>query len=275
VIPADFALFARLLKERSGLALGAEKSYLLESRLVPVARKHGLASVAELAAVLRTRLDAETVRDIVEAMTTNESFFFRDIKPFEQFRTIVLPYLLKARAQKRTIRIWSAACAAGQEPYSLAMLLADEEARLAGWHVDLVASDLSSEMIERARAGIYTQFEVQRGLPIRYLVRDFEPEGDHWNLKPAIRERVQFRTANLLEEPMGWGRFDVILCRNVLIYFERGTKTAVLERLARHLTPDGFLILGGAETTLGVTSKLEPLADQRGLYRLAAAAVGV
>jgi len=270
VKPDDFTLFARVLKERSGLALGAEKSYLLESRLLPVARKHGLATVADLAATLRSRPEAPLVRDIVEAMTTNESFFFRDTKPFEQFRTIVLPQLLKARAATRTLRIWSAACAAGQEPYSLAMLLADE-VRLAGWHVDLVASDLSTEMIERARTAVYTQFEVQRGLPIKYLVRHFEPDGDRWHLKPAIRDMVQFRTANLLEDVAGLGRFDVIWCRNVLIYFEQVTKTAVLDRLARLLPPDGFLFLGGAETTLGVSNSFEPLADQRGLYRLAMA----
>jgi chemotaxis protein methyltransferase CheR len=270
----DFTLFARVLKERSGLALGEEKSYLLESRLLPVARKHGLATMAELAAALRARAEAALVRDIVEAMTTNESFFFRDTKPFEQFRAIVLPQLLKARAGTRTIRIWSAACAAGQEPYSLAMLLADEP-RLAGWHVDLVASDLSTEMVERARAGVYTQFEVQRGLPIKYLVRHFEPDGERWLLKPAIRDMVQFRAANLLEDVSALGRFDVILCRNVLIYFEQQTKTAVLDRLVRLLPADGFLFLGGAETTLGVSNNFEPIADQRGLYRPAVALVAL
>jgi chemotaxis protein methyltransferase CheR len=265
--PADFTLLTRVLKERSGLALTEEKSYLLESRLVPVARKHSLESVTQLAAALRGRPSPDLIQDVVEAMTTNESFFFRDIKPFDQFRLIVLPHLLKARANTRTIRIWSAACAAGQEPYSIAMILADEQVRLAGWQVELIASDISTEMVERTRAGVYTQFEVQRGLPIRHLVRHFEPDGERWHLKSQIRDRVHTRRINLLDDLSGFGRLDVILCRNVLIYFDHPTKRAILDRLSRLLPQDGYLFLGGAETTLGVSSQFEPLVEQRGLYR--------
>jgi chemotaxis protein methyltransferase CheR len=266
----DFAFIARLLKERSGLVVTAEKAYLLESRLLPVAVKRGLASVAALAAALRRGDDATLARDIVEAMTTNESFFFRDIKPFDQFRSIILPQLLRARAATRRLRIWSAACAAGQEPYSLAMILADEAERLAGWHVTLMASDISGEMVSRAEAGSFNQFEVRRGLPLRYLVRYFDPDGERWQLKPELRRMVQFRTVNLLDELGGLGRFDAIFCRNVLIYFDGPTKGSILERLAAMLPPDGFLCLGGAETTLGVSDRFDAVPDQRGLYRPAA-----
>jgi chemotaxis protein methyltransferase CheR len=229
--------------------------------------QHGFASVAQLAAALRTKDDDVLVRDIIEAMTTNESFFFRDIRPFEQFRTIVLPQLLRARAGTRRLRLWSAACAAGQEPYSLAMILADEQARLAGWRVTLLASDISGEMVERASAASYNQFEVKRGLPLKYLVRHFDPAGDRWQLKPELRRMVQFRTVNLLGDLTGLGRFDAIFCRNVLIYFDQATKAAILDRIAVMLPPDGFLCLGGAETTLGVSDRFEAIADQRGLYR--------
>ncbi len=270
---ADFGLFARLLKDGSGLVMTEDKAYLIESRLVGVAHRHGFASVADLARALQKQADKALVREIVEAMTTNESSFFRDMKPFEQFRAIVLPTFIKARAASRTLRIWSAACAAGQEPYSLAMILDEERARLAGWHVSLVATDISGEMIERAKAGNYSQFEVQRGLPLKYLVRHMEPEADRWQLKPEIRRMVEFRVANLLDDLSALGRFDVVLCRNVLLYFDGPTKSALLDRLSRQLRPDGFLALGGAETTLGVSNKFEPVPQQRGLYQLAAPAL--
>jgi chemotaxis protein methyltransferase CheR len=266
----DFAFLARLVKERSGVVVTAEKSYLLESRLQPVAVKHGHASVAAMAAALRRGNDAAFVRDVIEAMTTNESFFFRDIKPFEQFRSIVLPELLRARAAIRRLRIWSAACAAGQEPYSLAMILADEAQRLAGWQVTVLASDLSSEMVARAAAGSYSQFEVGRGLPLKYLVRYFDPDRERWQLKPTLRRTVQFRVINLLDELGALGRFDAIFCRNVLLYFDAPTKASILERLAAMLPSDGFLCLGGSETTLGVSERFDGVAEQRGLYRPAA-----
>ncbi len=266
---ADFALFARLLKDGSGLVMTEDKTYLIESRVLAVAQRHGFASVTALARALQKRADSALAREIVEAMTTNESSFFRDMKPFEQFRSIVLPSLLKARAASRTLRFWSAACAAGQEPYSLAMLLDEERIRLHGWHVSLLATDISGEMVERAKAGNYSQFEVQRGLPLKYLVRHMEPEADRWQIKPALRAMVEFRVANLLDDLSLLGRFDMILCRNVLLYFDQPTKAALLERLSWQLRPDGFLALGGAETTLGVTDRFEPVPQQRGLYRLA------
>jgi len=266
--PADFAFFARLVKDGSGLVVTEDKSYLVKSRLLAVAQRHGFASVPALAWALKKRADGAIAREIVEAMTTNESSFFRDMKPFDQFRAIVLPALLKARAASRTLRFWSAACAAGQEPYSLAMLLEEERVRLAGWHVSLLATDISGEMIERAKAGNYSQFEVQRGLPLKYLVRHTEPEADRWQIKPALRAMVEFRVANLIDDFSTLGPFDMILCRNVLLYFDRPTKAALLKRLSRQLRPDGFLALGGAETMIGVSDHFQPVPREHGLYRL-------
>jgi chemotaxis protein methyltransferase CheR len=268
----DFDFVAALLKERSGLVLTRDKAYLLESRLLPVARKWNHASLDQLAAALRARSSADLLRDVIEAMTTNESFFFRDIKPFDQFRTFVLPQLLATRAATRTLRIWSAACSSGQEPYSLAMILDQEKARLVNWRVEILATDLSTEILDKAKAGSYTQFEVQRGLPIQLLLKYFKQHGDRWEVDPALRSAVQFRQFNLLDDPASLGRFDVIFCRNVLIYFDQPTKSVILERLARILAPDGFLYLGGAETVLGLTDKLQPAADNRGIYLPVAAA---
>ena len=262
----DFDLLCRMLKERSGLVLTRDKAYLLESRLLPVARKRSMKSLDDLIAALRGRPESELVRDVVEAMTTNESFFFRDTKPFDQFRNFILPQLIKARAIKKSIRIWSAACSSGQEPYSLAMILSEEKVKLPGWQLEIVASDLSTEILEKAQAGQYSQFEVQRGLPIQLLVKYFKQQGDRWQIDPAIRAMVKFRCLNLLEDFTHHGQFDVIFCRNVLIYFDQATKTMVLERVARILPQDGYLYLGGAETVIGITDKFQSLADQRGIY---------
>jgi len=264
----DFNLLAKLVKDRSGLTLTRDKAYLLESRLLPVARKWNLRTLDELVMQLRTRPTAALSRDIVEAMTTNESFFFRDVKPFEQFRTVLLPALIQARAARRSFRIWSAACSSGQEAYSLSMILKEEKARLAGWNIEIVATDLSTEILAKAQAGLYTQFEVQRGLPIQYLVKYFKQTGDKWQVDASIRDMVQYRPLNLLEDFSSLGTFDVIFCRNVLIYFDQPTKTQVLGRLAQQLPSDGYLYLGGAETVVGITDRFQPMADNRGIYRL-------
>jgi len=262
----DFDLLCRMLKERSGLVLTRDKAYLLESRLLPVARKRNMKSLDELIAALRGRTDGDLVRDVVEAMTTNESFFFRDIKPFDQFRNFVLPALVKTRATKKSIRIWSAACSSGQEPYSLAMILSEEKAKLPGWTFEIVATDLSTEILEKAQAGVYSQFEVQRGLPIQLLVKYFKQQGERWQIDTAIRGMVKYRCLNLLDDFTSIGSFDVIFCRNVLIYFDQPTKTKVLERVARMMPSDGFLYLGGAETVIGITDKFQSMTEQRGLY---------
>jgi chemotaxis protein methyltransferase CheR len=267
-----FTLLSSLVRERSGLVLTPDKGYLLESRLLPVARKWEQKSVAELGTLLRGKPDPKLIRDIVEAMTTNESFFFRDIKPFDQFKSLVLPHLLKKRAAGKSIRIWSAACSSGQEPYSLAMILNEHRLQLAGWKVEIVATDLSTEILDKARAGLYSQFEVQRGLPIQLLVKYFTQEGDRWQVDAGIRNMVAFRPFNLLDDLGSLGRFDVIFCRNVLIYFDQPTKAKVLDAMSRQLAPDGHLYLGGAETVLGITDKLQPLPEHRGIYVHGAAA---
>ena len=267
----DFEFICQILRERSGLVLTNDKAYLLESRLLPVARKWKLATFDDLVRVIRTKMDEAVVRDVVEAMTTNESFFFRDTKPFDQFKALVLPALLKSRAASRTIRIWSAACSSGQEPYSLAMILSEMAAQLNGWKIEIVGTDLSTEILNRAKEGMYSQFEVQRGLPITMLVKNFAQIGDRWQINAKIRGMVQYKEFNLLQDPMALGRFDVVFCRNVLIYFDQPTKTRVLNSVSKLMPEDGFLFLGGAETVLGITDKFQMVPGQRGVYGVAAA----
>ena len=263
----DFEFLSRTVRERSGLQLTHDKSYLLESRLLPVARRFGAKTLDEFVGSVREQPDPERLSAITEAMTTNETLFFRDAKPFEQFKRVVLPALLEARAASRAIRIWCAASSSGQEPYSLAMLIKEEGAKLAGWKFDILGTDLSQEMIDRARAGAYSQFEVQRGLPIQLLMKYFRQVDDRWQIDDAIRAMVQYRVFNLLSDPRPLGSFDVVFCRNVLIYFDPPTKAQVLERIAKLLARDGMLYLGGAETVLGITDRFEPMPNERGIYR--------
>lgn len=267
--PEDFDFIAQILKKRSGLVISRDKLYLLESRLLPLARRLGIDSMGALVASIRQRPDETLLRDITEAMTTNESFFFRDTHPFEQFRTHTLPALLKSRASQKHIRIWCAAASTGQEPYSLAMILREEAFKLTGWRVEIVATDLSREVLERARQGIYNQFEVQRGLPPAMLNKYFSKTGDNWQISAEIRSMVTYREFNLLNSMMGLGKFDIIFCRNVLIYFDQETKGMVLNNIARLLPSDGYLYLGGTETILGVTNAFKQAPGQRGIYCLA------
>jgi len=207
------------------------------------------------------------VAQVVEAMTTNETFFFRDKVPFDHFRDSIVPEVLKARAARRSIRIWCAAGSTGQEPYSLAMCLKEMSAALAGWRVEIIATDLSQEVLEKSKAGIYSQFEVQRGLPIQLLVKYFKQNGELWQISPEIRAMVQHRQLNLLHDFSQLGLFDVIFCRNVLIYFDQDTKINIFGRLAKTMEADGFLVLGAAETVVGLTDVFKPFPDRRGLYR--------
>ncbi len=264
----DFEMIAQLLKKRSGLSLSKDKAYLIESRLNPVARKWNFAGFDELAQAIRAGKDEPLLVDVTEAMTTNESFFFRDQKPFDQFKDMVLPHMLEHRASKKSFRIWSAACSSGQEPYTLAMMLKENANKLPGWRVDIVATDISKEILDKARDGLYSQFEVQRGLPINLLVKYFKQAGDRWQIDAGIRQMVKFQEFNLLTNPSALGRFDVIFCRNVLIYFDPPTKTEVLAKLADLLVDDGFLYLGGAETVLGMSDRFQLMPGHRGIYRL-------
>ncbi len=265
--PQDFDYLRKLLRDRSGLVLSAEKQYLAESRLLPVARQHGLAGLGDLVGRLKSATPHTplTVK-VVEAMTTNESFFFRDKIPFEHFRATIMPALIEARAREKRIRIWCTAASTGQEPYSLAMALKTFGAALAGFRIEIVATDLSTEVLEKAKTGIYSQFEVQRGLPITQLVKFFAQVGDAWQIAPEIRGMVHFRPLNLLNDFSALGSFDLVFCRNVLIYFDQPTKIDVLNRIARQMPADGFLVLGAAETVIGLTDAFKPATDRRGLY---------
>jgi chemotaxis protein methyltransferase CheR len=266
VTPNDYDFLRKCLKERSGLVLSADKQYLVESRLLPVARRAGLATLGELVGMLRGTHDPALMTTVVEAMTTNESFFFRDKMPFEHFRATIMPALIEARRAARSIRIWCAAASTGQEPYSLAMCLKEIWSGILGWRIEILATDLSGEVLEKARQGIYSQFEVQRGLPIQFLVKHFTRSGEFWQIAPELRAMVHYRQLNLLADFSHLGTFDLVFCRNVLIYFDAETKTDVLNRMARATAPDGYLVLGAAETVVGLTDRFKMVADRRGLY---------
>jgi chemotaxis protein methyltransferase CheR len=258
--PAKFEFLSNDVRQRTGLMLGPEKAYLVDSRLGPLARKEGFACVDALVDAMM-RGDRALCIAASEALATHETFFFRDKTPFDLYEKTIAPALKTARAG-RSLKIWCAAASSGQEPYSLAML-ADEGLTPPA---DILATDMSGPVLEKARAGVYSQFEVQRGLPIQRLVKHFDQAGESWKIKPAIRQKVRFEQSNLLEDFSRYGRLDVIFCRNVLIYFDIQTKAKILDRLAAQLTDDGYLVLGAAETVVGLTEALRPVPGQRGLY---------
>ena len=264
--PPDYEYLRKVLKDLSGLDLSADKQYLIESRLLPLARKTGLSDLGDLVQKMKSGSPA-LIKQVVEAMTTNETFFFRDKVPFDHFRDTIMPEILRARAGRKAIRIWCAAGSTGQEPYSIAMCLREMGAALAGWRIEIVATDLSQEVLEKSKSGIYSQFEVQRGLPIQFLVKYFKQIGELWQINADIRAMVQHRQLNLLHDFSSLGVFDVIFCRNVLIYFDQETKINIFGRLARVIESDGFLVLGAAETVVGLTEAFKPFPDRRGLYR--------
>ena len=264
--PLEYEYLRKLLREHSGLDLSTDKQYLIESRLLPLSRNAGLSGISELVQKIKGGAPAITAQ-VVEAMTTNETFFFRDKVPFDHFRDAIMPGILQARASRRSVSIWCAAGSTGQEPYSLAMSLKEMGSALGGWRVEILATDLSQEVLEKSRAGIYSQFEVQRGLPIQMMVKYFKQAGEFWQINADIRAMVQHRKLNLLHDFSQLGVFDVIFCRNVLIYFDQDTKIDIFNRLARMTAPDGFLVLGAAETVVGLTDVFKPYPERRGLYR--------
>jgi len=264
--PQDFDMLARHLRSSSGLVLPPEKAYLLESRLTPVARRRGLEDLDSLAHEVRSNPTDELLREVTEAMTTNESFFFRDVSPFENMKKYVLPMLRERAGADRRIRIWCAACSTGQEPYSLAMLFKEQQALWKGWDISIIGTDISRQVLRRAEEGIYSQFEVQRGLPVDYMLRYFNPVGDMWQISDELRNMVQFREFNLLKPFAVLGQFDVIFCRNVLIYFDATLKADILHRLRAIMPRHGSLFLGAAETVIGVTNKFKAVRGLRGLY---------
>ena len=266
---ASFDVLAGLLKSTSGLIIGRDKVYLLETRLSGIVKREKLTDLNQLAERLRRPVNDSLAREVVEAMTTNESFFFRDDRPFQHFRTQALPRMAAARSSGSPIRIWSAASSSGQEAYSLAMIIAECRATLGDRRIEIIGTDIAREQLSRAREGLYSQFEVQRGLPVQLLMRWFRKEDGNWRINEQLRQMVQFREFNLLADPRSLGHFDIVFCRNVLIYFDQPTKGRVLEAIAGVMPADGLLYLGGAETVLGITARFAPMPAERGVYGLA------
>ncbi len=264
----DYDFLSTLVKNESGLVLTQDKSYLLESRLMPIVRKRELSTLADLVKLAKSGSDKSITKEITDAMTTNESFFFRDNKPFEIFQNAVLPRLIETRKYKKSFKIWCAAASSGQEPYSLAMILKEEARKLAGWRTDILATDISTDILKKAKQGLYSQFEVQRGLPVTKLVQHFEKDGDNWQISNELRSMVEYKEFNLLDSLKPLGIFDVVFCRNVLIYFDQETKTKILSEICNILTSDGLLFLGGAETVLGISDSFRPIPDFRGVYEV-------
>lgn len=262
---ADFEYYRDFLYKESGLSITSEKAYLLESRINPVLKKLGLADAQALTAKIKMG-DATAKKEVIEAMTTNETFFFRDTHPFERFKEVILPNIIKHKPIGSTIRIWCAACSSGQEPYSLGIILKENAAKFAGYKFEIIGTDLSDDILNIARTAKYTQFEVQRGMPIQLLVKYFTQKGSDWFLNDDIKSMVKFEKFNLLDPMTRYGTQDIIFCRNVLIYFDPPTKGKVLAELHKHIAKHGYLLLGGAETVVGVTDKFKPMAGERGLY---------
>lgn len=266
---ASFSQLAEFLQARSGLVLTPDKMYLVETRLGPLMRREGLPDLAALVGRVKAAFAGPIADEVVELMTTNETLFFRDGKPFDHLKEKVWPRLAATRGRGGTIRVWSAACSTGQEPYSIAISALDSAPVLDEVRVEILATDIARDALRRAAAGRYSQFEVQRGLPIAALMRYFVKDGAEWVVKDEVRRLVRFREWNLLAPPDPLGRFDVVFLRNVLIYFDQATKTRVLDHVASVLAPDGVLYLGGAETVLGISTRFAPLDGVRSAYALA------
>jgi chemotaxis protein methyltransferase CheR len=267
--PADLNFLIELLYKRSGLSLTADKQYLLDSRLTPIARANGCGNLSELVRLLRQSPSESLLVEITEAMTTNESSFFRDGKPFEHLKQTILPQLRESITARKNMRIWSAACSTGQEPYSIAITLQEEEAKAPGWRYEITATDLAQKVLNKAKEGIYTQFEAQRGMPIQLLLKYFTQVQDTgWQVKENVRNMINFKQHNLLDSPPLAGTFDIILCRNVLIYFDEQTKSDAIDRLAKSLSPTGYLIIGSTESLTDNNQQLTQCEGLRGIYQL-------
>jgi chemotaxis protein methyltransferase CheR len=262
----NFAFVCQLLKQRAAIALGANKMYLVNVRLIPVARSARLGSVDALIDKLRRSPDEKLLQAVVDAMTTNETSFFRDAAPFDILGNVVLPELVKRRAAERTINIWSAACSSGQEPYTIAMLWLERFAHLSNWRMKLLATDISTEMLNRADRGRYTSLEVSRGLPVKHHDKYFRQDGDHWQIDERLRTMVEFRCLNLSGAWPVLPAMDVVLLRNVLVYFDLATKKKILKKVRTVLRPDGYLFLGGSETTLMIDDGFDRVVTPAGSY---------
>lgn len=258
-----FDAFAAYIKKACGIIIEPDKLYLVESRLQPILKRESLAGLAELVEVLHANRTPAIAKDVIEAMTINETYFFRDKQPFDKFRDIMLPKLAAARQKEKKIRVWSAASSTGQEAYSLSMIVEEMLPKLGGVAVEIVGTDLAEPQVNKAREGKYTQFEVQRGLSTPQLLRNFQQRGDTWHVKDNIKARINFRQFNLMSDYAPLGRFDIVFCRNVLIYFEPARKSDILKRISKNLAPDGYIILGASESVLGLDTDLVLDAEHR------------
>ncbi len=254
---ADFTYFAKFLHENSAIVVGSDKNYLLDSRLTPIQRRLGLHDLGALVQKLRTEPFGNLHREVIEAMTTNETYFFRDVKPFEALKADVLPEVIERNATKRTLNIWCAATASGQEPYSIQMLLKENFPQLSTWNVKIHCTDLSQEMVNRTTAGKYTQLEVNRGLPASLLIKHFEKNGIDWQVKSYLKTGIEARVMNLARPWPMMPKMDIVFMRNVLIYFDIETKRSIFNQLTRVMVPSGVLFLGGSETTLNLSNAFE------------------
>ena len=271
---AEFQYVRDLVHEAAAIVIDPTKRYLIESRLGPLARAEGL-DLSQLIAGAQRDPRSRHHHDIVEAMTTNETSWYRDVHPFEALKTTVLPALIERRRTERSLTIWSAACSTGQEPYTIAMVLRDEFPELASWNVRIVATDLSRVAVARAQEGRYSQLEVNRGLPARQLAAHFVREGASWSVNPALRSMVQFDTANLIGSWPSMPQVDIVMLRNVMIYFDVDTKRRILDRLRGVMRPDGYLFLGNAETTLNLDDRYVRVEPSRaGCHQLRTATSG-
>jgi chemotaxis protein methyltransferase CheR len=251
----------KLIKKNAGINFSEDKSYLLDTKLLPLVRQHKLSSVSDLISKIQESNDQNLINELVEAMTINESSFFRDSKPFEVFNTSALPNILSSHPGKSQVRIWSAACSSGQEPYSLAINL-KEKWKNSTINFEIMATDLSNQILDKAKKGIFNQFEVQRGLPITLLMKYFKQVEKDWHLCEEIKNMIKFERMNLLENIQGLGKFDVIFCRNVLLYFDSETKVRILNNISNMLNENGILFLGSSESVHGVESKFKKYDDK-------------
>lgn len=275
IAAADFQFVSTLVKRHAGIVLEPGKEYLVESRLRPIAGAEGFGSIGDMVNKVRATPNPRLQQKIICAMTTNETSFFRDLAPFEALRQNIVPELLTRRATTRSLNVWCAASSTGQEPYTIAMTLTEHFPQLATWKVNIVATDIAPEVLARAREGRYGQIEINRGLPARMLVKYFRKDNLEWVLDDRIRRMVEFRELNLTESFHNLPAADIVFMRNVLIYFDAATKKDIFARTRRLMRPDGYLFLGGAETTLGIDDAFERMPVERsGCYRLTAAARG-
>ncbi|MEJ0022153.1 MAG: protein-glutamate O-methyltransferase CheR [Alphaproteobacteria bacterium] len=262
---ADFSYVARELLARSGIVLPPEKAHLIETRASNIARREGFLSVQELITTARARRDERLISAIADTLINNETYFFRDRAPFEFFRKVMTAEITARRPDTR-LRVWSAGCASGQEPYSLAILL--EEMKTEGRLIDceILATDISPRILEKARAGLYSQFEVQRGLPIQFLVRHFEKFGEQWRVSDRVRAKAKLQAHNILSDAGPLGKFDIVFCRNVLSSFDDGSRALALDRIAAVLADDGYLVLGQDETLAGTAHAFAQAGARAGIY---------